>query len=148
MFAVNRIVRVIGRIIHLIDSIKIINGINTLGVPWGTKWVNIWEVRFNHPNNIILNHKGSVNDRLIDKCLVLVKIYGNNPKKLFNIINMKIEINIKLKLLFSFLIIILNSLNKLFNVLKYNKLKLFKVIQYILGIINKINNIIDQFIGI
>lgn len=37
-----------------------------------------------HPNNINLNHRGRANDRVSTICLVLVKIYGNNPKKLLN----------------------------------------------------------------
>lgn len=102
IFAVNRIVNVIGRIIFLIDSIKIINGIRILGVPWGTKWVNIWLVILIQPNNIILIQRGSVIDKLMIKCLVLVKIYGNNPKKLLIKINVNKVINIKLKLLFFF----------------------------------------------
>jgi len=97
ILAVNRIVKVMGRIIFLMDSIKIINGINTLGVPWGTKWVNIWLVSFIHPKIIILSQRGRVKDRLIDKCLVLVKINGNNPIKLLIKININKEKNIKLK---------------------------------------------------
>lgn len=38
ILAVNRTVKVIGRIIFLIDSIQIMNGIKILGVPWGTRW--------------------------------------------------------------------------------------------------------------
>lgn len=110
MFAVNRIVKVIGRIIFLIDSIKIIKGIRILGVPWGTKWINICLVLLIHPNNIILNHKGKVKEKFTDKCLVLVKINGNKPIKLLIIINKNNEMNIKLKLLLVFLIITLNSL--------------------------------------
>lgn len=39
ILAVSRIDRVIGRIINLIDSIITINGISSVGVPWGVKWV-------------------------------------------------------------------------------------------------------------
>lgn len=49
IFAVNRIVKVIGRIKLLIDSIKIIKGISKFGVPWGTKWINILLVVLIHP---------------------------------------------------------------------------------------------------
>lgn len=35
MFAVNRVIRVMGRIAHLIISIIIMNGISMLGVPLG-----------------------------------------------------------------------------------------------------------------
>lgn len=41
IFAVNRIERVIGRIINLINSIITIKGINIYGVFNGVKWVNI-----------------------------------------------------------------------------------------------------------
>lgn len=114
IFAVNRIVNVIGRINLLIVSIKTIKGIKIFGVPWGTKWINIWLVILIHPNIISLSHKGKANDKLITKWLVLVKMYGNNPKKLLIIININNEINKRIKLLLIFLIIILNSLNKLF----------------------------------
>lgn len=37
-----------------------------------------------HPNTINLTHKGSASVSVIVKWLVLVKIYGNNPRKLLN----------------------------------------------------------------
>ena len=65
---------------------KIIKGKE--GVPIGTWWINIWSVFFSHPISIKLNHNGI--DIVIVKviCLELVKIYGNNPIKLINIIIM------------------------------------------------------------
>ena len=36
-----------------------------------------------HPNNINLIHKGRARASVSVMCLVLVKIYGNNPTKLF-----------------------------------------------------------------
>lgn len=39
ILAVNRIDKVIGRIINLIDSIITINGISKAGVPWGVRCV-------------------------------------------------------------------------------------------------------------
>ena len=36
-----------------------------------------------HPNNINLIHKGRARVSVSVKCLVLVKIYGNSPRKLF-----------------------------------------------------------------
>lgn len=74
MLAVKRTVKVIGRIIFLVVSIQIINGIKILGVPWGTKWENIWFVLLIHPNINNLNHSGIAIDQFITKCLVLVKI--------------------------------------------------------------------------
>lgn len=40
ILAVNRIDKVIGRIISLIDSIITMNGINKAGVPWGVRWAS------------------------------------------------------------------------------------------------------------
>ena len=47
-----------GRIRLLIVSMITINGINIVGVPWGTKCSNMWLVFLIHPNNINLIHKG------------------------------------------------------------------------------------------
>lgn len=111
IFAVNRIANVPGRIILLIVSIQTIKGIRTGGVPWGTKWANMWTVLLIHPNNINLNHKGKASDKVKVKCLVLEKIYGNKDKKLLNKINEKreIKINVLPFILFKFRRI-LNSL--------------------------------------
>jgi len=53
--AVSRTHKVTGRIILLTSSIKTINIIRTLGVPWGTKWESILLVLLIHPNNIRAN---------------------------------------------------------------------------------------------
>lgn len=95
MFAERRIAKVPGRIIFLIVSINTIKGINTVGVPWGIRWINICFVLFNHPNNINPNHRGRAKERVIVICLVLVKIYGNKPKKLLKRIRLNKEIKIK-----------------------------------------------------
>jgi len=47
-----------------------------------------------HPNNIKAIHNGRDKDKFIVICLVLVKIYGNIPKKLLNKINKNNEIKI------------------------------------------------------
>lgn len=47
------------------------------------------------PKNIKLNHKGRAKERVKVIWLVLVKIYGNKPKKLLNRIKVNKEINIK-----------------------------------------------------
>lgn len=109
MFADNRIAKVPGRIMFLIDSIHTIKGISNGGVPCGTKCANINDVLLIHPNNIKVNHRGKAILKEILKCLVLVKIYGNNPRKLLIIINKNILINIKV-LPFDFLVRIFNSL--------------------------------------
>ena len=46
IFAVRRTARVPGRIRLLIVSIITINGINIVGVPWGTKCSNMWFVSY------------------------------------------------------------------------------------------------------
>lgn len=72
MFAANRIARVPGRITFLIVSINTINGIKIKGVPWGTKWVNMFWVVLIQPNSINVSQKGSDSDRVITMCLDLV----------------------------------------------------------------------------
>jgi hypothetical protein len=60
-----------------------VNGISTVRVPWGTRCSNVWLVFLTHPNNINLIHKGRARVSVSVKCLVLVRMYGNSPKKLF-----------------------------------------------------------------
>lgn len=55
----------------------------------------MWIVLLIHPNNMKDNHKGWAKVSVNTICLVLVKIYGNRPKKLLNIINLNNEVNIK-----------------------------------------------------
>jgi hypothetical protein len=62
---------------------KIKKGINIFGVACGTKCSNMWLVFLIHPNNMNLLHSGRARVSVSVKCLVLVKIYGNSPKKLF-----------------------------------------------------------------
>ena len=83
IFAVKRTASVPGRIRFLIVSIITINGINMDGVPWGTRCSNMWLVFLIHPNNINLIHKGRARVNVRIRWLVLVKMYGNNPRKLF-----------------------------------------------------------------
>lgn len=49
IFAANRTAKVPGRIMFLIVSIHTIKGIRIGGVPWGTRWANIWVVLLIHP---------------------------------------------------------------------------------------------------
>lgn len=88
IFAARRTERVIGRIKFLIVSIKTIKEDNSMGVPEGTKWENMWLVFLIHPNNMKIIQNGMARDILIRICLVAVKMYGNKPKKLLSIINM------------------------------------------------------------
>jgi hypothetical protein len=95
MLAERRIAKVPGRIIFLIVSISTIKGIKIVGVPCGIKWINMCFVLLIHPKSINLSHKGKAKERVIVMWLVLVKIYGNSPKKLLNKINLNNEIKIK-----------------------------------------------------
>lgn len=95
IFAANRTAKVPGRITFLIVSIQTMKGINAGGVPWGTKCANIWIVLLIHPKIIKLIQRGKANVNVIDKCLVLVNTYGNNPKKLLNKIIENSEMKIR-----------------------------------------------------
>ena len=64
ILAVNRTDKVIGRIKFLIVSIITINGIKSVGVLWGIRWMNIFELLFIHPYNINPNHIGIENVKL------------------------------------------------------------------------------------
>lgn len=146
IFAERRIARVPGRMMFLIVSINTIKGIKIKGVPWGTIWANICFVLLIHPNIIKLNHKGKARDSVIVIWLDLVKIYGNNPKKLLKKINENKEINIKVVPLY--LLIpkrILNSLWRVKKIFCQNKLFREGISQYVKGK-NKIpNKVLTQF---
>lgn len=148
ILAVNRTAKVPGRIILLIVSMQTINGIKILGVPWGTKWQNMCWVLLNHPYNINAIHRGILNIRVKVKWLDLVKIYGNNPKKLLN----KIIVNklIKIKLLPLKPLFPIKILNSLWRV----KIKFFHkysirvgINQNVIGIIVTPMNELSQLIG-
>lgn len=124
ILAVSRTASVPGRIIFLIVSIHTIKGIKIEGVPWGTRWANMCCVWFNQPNIINEIHKGRAKVNVKVKCLVLVKIYGNNPKKLLNRISVNKDVKIKALFLFIGPIKVLNSLNN-----KYNNLFQIKEIR-------------------
>lgn len=49
ILAANRIANVPGRIMLLMVSIHTMKDIRATGVPWGTRWANIWLVWFIHP---------------------------------------------------------------------------------------------------
>lgn len=55
-----------------------------------------------HPNNINLTHNGKASVRVNVRCLVLVKMYGNNPRKLFIRIIRNREVRMNEFPLFSF----------------------------------------------
>lgn len=74
MLAVNRIAKVRGRIINLIDSIKTIKGIRIGGVPWGVKWEKKSLKKDQILYRVIEIHKERDRDRENLKCLDAVKI--------------------------------------------------------------------------
>jgi hypothetical protein len=102
MFAVSRTASVPGRIKFLIVSITTINGISMVGVPCGTRCSNIWLVFLIHPNSINLIHKGNASVSVSVRWLVLVKMYGNSPRKLFARIIKNSEVRMNEFPLFSF----------------------------------------------
>lgn len=72
ILAARRIANVPGRITFLTVSIKTINGMRTGGVPWGTKWANMWLVCWIQPNSISVNQSGKERDSVIIIWLDLV----------------------------------------------------------------------------
>ena len=102
ILAVRRTANVPDRIRFLIVSMMTMNGISIVGVPCGTKCSNMWLVFLIHPNSIKLIHKGRARDSVRIRCLVLVKIYGNSPRKLFIKIIRNNDVRINEFPLFSF----------------------------------------------
>jgi len=62
----------------------------------------MWLVFLIHPNSINLTHNGKASVKVSVKCLVLVKMYGNNPRKLFIRIIRNREVKMNEFPLFSF----------------------------------------------
>lgn len=146
IFAASRTAKVPGRITFLIVSIQTINGINTAGVPCGTKCANMCWVWLIHPYNIKDNQRGRARLKVKTKWLDLVNTYGNKPIKLLNKINENNEI--KIKELPACPLVLNNVLNSLWSV---NKI-LFQIIWYregmnqnIGGIIKIPKNVLIQF---
>jgi len=62
----------------------------------------MWLAFLIHPNNINLIHKGRARVNVSVKYLVLVKVYGNNPRKLFVMIIRNSDVGMTEFPLFSF----------------------------------------------
>ena len=62
----------------------------------------MWLAFLIHPNNINLTHSGRAKGSVSVRCLVLVKMHGNNPRKLFVKIISNSEVRIKEFPLFPF----------------------------------------------
>jgi len=74
ILAANRTDKVIGRIIFLVVSMNTIKTLNKRGVPLGIKCENILLVKLIQPNSINVNQRGRAKFKVIERCLVLVKI--------------------------------------------------------------------------
>lgn len=74
IFAVNRIAKVSGRMISLIDSIITMNGIKRIGVLWGVRWAKRLFKKLIILNIIILIHTFKDRDKQNLICLEAVKI--------------------------------------------------------------------------
>jgi hypothetical protein len=83
--------RVAGRIKFLVVSISTIKGIKTGGVLCGIKWASMYLGVFNQPSSIKPNQIGSDMARVTLMWLEVVNVYGVNPSKLVNRINVNIE---------------------------------------------------------
>jgi hypothetical protein len=90
--AVSRTHNVIGRIIFLVSSIKTINLIRAIGVPWGTRWLNIWFVFFSQPNKIIASQNTKERGRVTARWEVKEKSWGYKAAKFINRIEKKMVI--------------------------------------------------------
>lgn len=93
MFAANRTESVIGRITFLTSSIITIKGINTGGVPLGTKCAKKFVKLLVILYKMNLTQNGRAKDKVIAKCLVAVKVKDRSPTVLFTRIREKILIN-------------------------------------------------------
>jgi len=62
----------------------------------------MWLVFLIHPNNMNLTQRGRARVNVSVKCLVLVKMYGNRPRKLFIRIIRNSDVKINEFPLFSF----------------------------------------------
>lgn len=102
-----------------------------------------------HPNNINVIHSGSASVNVSVKCLVLVKMYGNNPRKLFIRImrNNEVKMNEFPLFWFPFLKIVFISAWSLF-ISKFNAI-LFRdgVSQILVGINRSPTIVLVQFMG-
>jgi hypothetical protein len=86
------------------------NGIRMVGVPCGIKCLNMWFVLLIHPYIMNLTHNGNASVNVMVRCLVLMKMCGNKPRKLLNTINESSDKNRKV-LPFLFLLLPRSVLN-------------------------------------
>lgn len=106
ILAIKRILKVKGRMIFLIISIRTINLIKAVGVPLGTRWLNIFLVKFVHPKIINPSHRGKEIIKFSVMCLDGVKMFGNKPIIFKN----KIIINKEIKILSLLSFVVFNAI--------------------------------------
>jgi hypothetical protein len=96
MFAASRIAKVHGRIIFLIVSMHTMNIFSTLGFPCCTRWISMWFAFLIHLNIMNPVQRGTVSGNVSITGLFLVKMYGNSPNRLLNMImeNKGINMNV------------------------------------------------------
>lgn len=90
MFAASRKDRVIGRTIILDDSIRTKNGFSQFGAPSGKKCAIVAFGIFDILDKINISHIGNPILKVNSRCLVILKVYGNNPIMFRTIIVKKI----------------------------------------------------------
>lgn len=95
--------KVIGRIILLTNSIKTINIIRTLGVPWGTRWESILLVLLVQPNSIRASQNVKDTGKFKETWEETENTCGYSATTLIEIINVNKDIISKL-VPFSFLL--------------------------------------------
>lgn len=118
MFAINRILKVKGRIVFLIISIKTIKLINANGVPLGTRCANILLVKLIHPYSIKPTHIGTAIIMLTEICLVPVNKFGIKPIKL-HVIKIKKSVINKFLLLSFFVFRAICNCSSMFEIILF-----------------------------
>jgi hypothetical protein len=114
-FAVNRTHRVIGRMIVLVSSITTMNIISMGGVPWGSRWASICFVLVIHPMMVTVVHRLRERGRVIDRCEVREKVWGNRAEKFMIMIDRMIVRFVFSIPLFPFVSLVLTSFFRIFN---------------------------------
>lgn len=97
IFAINRTLKVKGRIVTLIVSIITRNGIRTTGEPAGTKWAADALNEKTQPDSKKQPQQDKANDLLNHKLEVKPYVKGVKPIKLFVIIKRIILVNISFR---------------------------------------------------
>jgi hypothetical protein len=92
MLAARRNDRVSGRTRILDVSINTRNGLSQSGAPSGRRWATEAFTFFENLDITILSHMGSPIVSVKIRCLEALSMYGSRPRRLINIISIKIEV--------------------------------------------------------